>query len=856
MRIKKIFSFVLILLSLSSIVYAETYLYLKFSQTGDVKLQNIFTIENTFWNDHYFYSGIPTPGTHNLQILDKEGQILYEKDIDPPVNNPILFNNEFSHIILSKDNNVVLERYITFCNNNGLCEPCESESCEIAESVLTCSDCVTGSKDNYCDLYEDNICDPDCDNEDIDCDTCIYCLDREQKLTLTSCEETFNGEICRTDQSCTGEFIYADNSGSMCCVSGECSGKEREEPYQESEEEPEIERKNYAWLIYVLGIILIILILLYYIKKRNLVTFSLIAILVLAGVFLVLPNQINNRITGKAVSYERDGVLKTVVTKYYSPLVEDFSTWCSPTKGSCLTSTDEILNFYRNTGYYSSADNCINVRRGGWCCIKPSDRGFYEEVKCEGSGFTEVNGELKAYRYFDIQTTQSASPIHEPKIPARAGETVACPEEFDKGTKFYLDYGEDNSWTGCYDCTDRGAAIKIDSDGTIHLDLYVGTGVKSLQQPVGQPTVYYGCQGRETKSLVSKTGTLTEVETTSEIIPEELKTGEKTGFYYLNPSTKAEENFNLDVYDTVTEDAKKLINDVRFCPDSINDCITSTLPNNFNQVKCSDLKCAFEVNTGYASYLYNEDKYIDTPIIIKFALKFIQKVPDTKLSCAIDKNLDYFEVKDYGDRQYSKCIENNNKDVPDYLIEAFKEYPSLGNAGYTPLLLMTTCYAESKCIQGIYNGQGFCQIVDCPGDYPNCHKNTEEGKRENILAAAKLISNKFNRISHLKNSYGFSNRQMVQLVLFAYNRGEGTILGVPGYEHLNSTTDYLKRGESLLSAMLLSCYEAYDAGLYKGCGGRNKESCCTSSIDYVKGLISEYETQVCPNTEKVKDIFE
>ena len=97
---------------------------------------------------------------------------------------------------------------------------------------------------------------------------------------------------------------------------------------------------------------------------------------------------------------------------------------------------------------------------------------------------------------------------------------------------------------------------------------------------------------------------------------------------------------------------------------------------------------------------------------------------------------------------------------------------------------------------------------------------------------------------------------MVQLVLFAYNRGEGTILGVPGYDHLNSTTDYLRKGESLLNAMLLSCYEAFDAGLYEGCGGRNKESCCTSSIDYVKGVISEYETQVCPNTKKIKDIFE
>ena len=57
---------------------------------------------------------------------------------------------------------------------NGKCvktEICGDEICSIHENYMKCKeDCPSGSKDNYCDKVEDDICDPDCSRTgDVDC---------------------------------------------------------------------------------------------------------------------------------------------------------------------------------------------------------------------------------------------------------------------------------------------------------------------------------------------------------------------------------------------------------------------------------------------------------------------------------------------------------------------------------------------------------------------------------------------------------------------------------------------------------------------------------------------------------------
>lgn len=50
-------------------------------------------------------------------------------------------------------------------------DTCDNSVCEAHESYENCpKDCPSGEKDDYCDGIEDNICDPDCSEEqDVDC---------------------------------------------------------------------------------------------------------------------------------------------------------------------------------------------------------------------------------------------------------------------------------------------------------------------------------------------------------------------------------------------------------------------------------------------------------------------------------------------------------------------------------------------------------------------------------------------------------------------------------------------------------------------------------------------------------------
>ncbi|MBI4150099.1 hypothetical protein HY488_01715 [Candidatus Woesearchaeota archaeon] len=75
-------------------------------------------------------------------------------------------------IEIQRQNRVYLRKEISFCNKNNICEPCFGDACTIAESSITCSDCPSGSVDNYCDAKRDAICDLDCNNKEVDCSSC------------------------------------------------------------------------------------------------------------------------------------------------------------------------------------------------------------------------------------------------------------------------------------------------------------------------------------------------------------------------------------------------------------------------------------------------------------------------------------------------------------------------------------------------------------------------------------------------------------------------------------------------------------------------------------------------------------
>ncbi len=64
---------------------------------------------------------------------------------------------------------------VSFCNRNGVCEPCEAGICPVSENFLTCPDCRPSDEDGVCVVRDDGVCDPDCapDYNDIGEEQCV-----------------------------------------------------------------------------------------------------------------------------------------------------------------------------------------------------------------------------------------------------------------------------------------------------------------------------------------------------------------------------------------------------------------------------------------------------------------------------------------------------------------------------------------------------------------------------------------------------------------------------------------------------------------------------------------------------------
>lgn len=129
---------------------------------------------------------------------------------------------------------LVEEEEINFCNSNGVCEACNKGYCRVMENSASCNDCGSGSKDFYCDLKKDGICDPDCNGIDMDClgcteEKCYY----EDSIDQGNMCGSFGEELCSTFEECAGTVTYADEKG-YCC-DGNCVDPTVDEEYAEEE---------------------------------------------------------------------------------------------------------------------------------------------------------------------------------------------------------------------------------------------------------------------------------------------------------------------------------------------------------------------------------------------------------------------------------------------------------------------------------------------------------------------------------------------------------------------------------------------------------------------------------------------
>ncbi len=192
-------------------------------------IDDIQVLERNYFNNDDYVIGDEL-SDNIIVLLGKNNELIYKTDMGVTVTRVPFFTgigkilvfkkNEFqlselnAHSLISKD--------ISFCDNDGVCEPCFSGFCFLTENVLTCPDCPSGFNDGYCDLKKDGVCDPDCENQDGDCSFCEpFCA-----FENITCSDK-GGTFCSSDEECVGGYfsggifnndLIVDN----CCINGFC----------------------------------------------------------------------------------------------------------------------------------------------------------------------------------------------------------------------------------------------------------------------------------------------------------------------------------------------------------------------------------------------------------------------------------------------------------------------------------------------------------------------------------------------------------------------------------------------------------------------------------------------------------
>lgn len=122
----------------------------------------------------------------------------------------------------------------------------------------------------------------------------------------------------------------------------------------------------------------------------------------------------------------------------------------------------------------------------GYCCIPENNRGFYEDVMCQGSGVAD--GQVYHYTTISPAGLSQSTPIpgltrgktNKGKDPTPKRTVAAdqnCPG-FNYGSKLYIYWGENNPWNGYYVVEDTGSAFMGRCD---KMDIYAGVGKAELQ---------------------------------------------------------------------------------------------------------------------------------------------------------------------------------------------------------------------------------------------------------------------------------------------------------------------------------------------------------------------------------------
>ncbi|MFC1753078.1 hypothetical protein ACFL96_06745 [Thermoproteota archaeon] len=214
-----------LLLILSQFVSAQvydSYVVVYIDTVNPFTLESIDVVKDDFYHEYLLLEDMLGDTEYTIRFEDDEGDALaYDALKDHKTIMDYIDLRRTASIKIMKDEQVYFEQPLSFCNNNGICEPCRYLNCTVAENSLSCDDCSTGTNDNYCDLVQDDICDPDCEGEDSDCAGCEpFCF--YDGMTRPSFCSDFGGVTCAEDETCEGDLLFVEtvdaDGGEKCCV--------------------------------------------------------------------------------------------------------------------------------------------------------------------------------------------------------------------------------------------------------------------------------------------------------------------------------------------------------------------------------------------------------------------------------------------------------------------------------------------------------------------------------------------------------------------------------------------------------------------------------------------------------------
>ena len=645
---------------LAAAASAETYLYMKFNYTlenpdygneleniENLKITEIFTIEDTYWNSYYFSTAGDAHESYQLKIYGGS-QLLYDGPVFPQFGSAaIKYRSGYSRLVIYDGNNEVLSRNINFCNNNNACEPCLDENCTKAESVLTCGDCATGSDDNYCDLYNDGVCDADCYGADGDCRQCgSSCYYRDDENVYTTCSGIYNGNICEPGEGCTGAWGYANDSGFSCCMQGtcvkpeagdyeiegkscsdfswtECTAAESckgEEIYLEhngatccqgtcsekSQLLPDINidagEKGPVLTLIAAAVLAAILIVLFTRKKKPLPLAMLIFLMALPSAFpLESQAEQMQKICNVAEAYNMPATTLLAIA-YKESGIQHYNS-----DGSIKVSADggvgimqrqwggDPANLPSGPLYICHGNSAIDSRQLDAKKLDDNiECGAIELIrKCET--FNCI-GNTKEY-----YCSNSGNPLPEKRvlysgwdIALRAYNGWGCEAPYYRdlwgaNSQKYIDLlGRIQSYVESFHETEKQFTSVCD-----------GTTPGGPEEPA---------PGEDTSD-----------------IPQEILDGTKIGIYYINPSFRTYANVNFEeIYNEVAYSSQLIEEALVYIGEgsSTSKAVERALQAKDNwQIKsCSGKMCSFIVDTGYSVFVYSEGAYEEKPIELKFSL--------------------------------------------------------------------------------------------------------------------------------------------------------------------------------------------------------------------------------------------